>query len=70
MPDISMCANDNACPVRSRCYRSTASGTKPWERQAYMEFRPDLGERCKGFIRPTLRDSLNILYPTPPEDAP
>jgi hypothetical protein len=50
VPDISLCM-DNECPARSRCYRHTASGTKPSEFwQAYSAFKhdPDKG-RCAEF---------------------
>lgn len=52
MPDISMCMNDDTCPVKSSCYRSTASGTKPKENsQSYMAFQPEAGASCQGYIR-------------------
>lgn len=39
MPDISLCANSNTCPLNSTCYRATESRTKPSElRQAWMSF--------------------------------
>jgi len=66
MGDISMCANDDQCPVKSQCYRSTASGTKPTEqRQSWMAFQPSRGVSCRGFVKPVLRDSLHRLYSTP-----
>jgi len=61
MPGISMCSNDETCPVKRQCYRSKASGTKPLERQAWAAFRPDYGEICPGHISATLCDSLDRL---------
>lgn len=49
MPDIAMC-RDTACPSARRCYRSPESGTKPHDRQSWMEFRRLLGETsCPAF---------------------
>jgi hypothetical protein len=39
MPDITMCGTED-CPLKSRCYRSPASGTRPTEwRQSWSAFR-------------------------------
>lgn len=51
MPDYSMC-DDPYCPSAPRCYRHTASGTKPNPlRQAYTDFqRSDGAEACEDFL--------------------
>lgn len=49
MADISMCSNLD-CPVRTRCWRSAASGTKPHKRQAWMAFTFDPEGGCGDFI--------------------
>ena len=52
MPDITMCISQT-CPLRSSCYRSEASGTKPtpgW--QTYSLWTPRVeGEsvECEGY---------------------
>lgn len=46
MPDISMCATAG-CPLAARCYRHPASGTKPSERQLWVQ--PKGGRSCPMF---------------------
>lgn len=48
MPDITMCDNET-CPLKTKCYRNKASGTKPSEyRQAWFIWRDEdkEGEDC------------------------
>ena len=46
MPDISMC-DSKTCPLKTKCYRNEASGTKPTEyRQAYFMGLATEGEDC------------------------
>lgn len=46
-PDISMCSNSD-CRKRKECYRFKAT-PNPF-RQAYMDFKPDDGGNCEGFM--------------------
>jgi len=45
MPDISMCMN-NTCPLRSHCYRFTAT---PSQYQTYADFKPDDNDTCDDY---------------------
>jgi hypothetical protein len=46
MPDINMCASDT-CPLKAKCYRNRASGTRPSElRQAWFTDTSGWGEDC------------------------
>lgn len=46
MPDISMCDSET-CPLKTKCYRNPASGTRPSEfRQAYFFGLEKEGEDC------------------------
>lgn len=46
MPDITMCASD-VCDLRTKCYRSPESGTKPSEyRQAWFLDKAITGASC------------------------
>ena len=42
MPDITMCQSED-CPVRNRCYRNQASGTKPVYYQSWFMVEPKHG---------------------------
>jgi hypothetical protein len=58
MPDISMCGSET-CPLKTKCYRNPASGTKPSEyRQAWFMGLPSEGETC------------NHYWPRDANDAP
>jgi hypothetical protein len=50
MAGISLCANYEACPLRSRCRRSS-DVTKPHEWQSWQRFEPpmDEPEMCAGW---------------------
>lgn len=47
MPDISMCDSET-CPLKAKCYRNPASGTKPSDPvQAWFVGLTEWGEDCK-----------------------
>lgn len=70
MPDITMCTSSE-CAVAGRCYRNSASGTKPTDMlQAFSEFEPAKGAECSGFWSATkdLTVSLTHLERAPQPD--
>jgi len=49
MPDITMCTSD-VCDLRTHCYRSPESGTKPSEyRQAWFFGNHSINEECNHY---------------------
>jgi len=63
MPDITMCANPNACPKAGECWRATATPTP--HRQSYSTFYRE-GDECKYFWS----DRPQPGYSQPTEDTP
>lgn len=55
MSDITMCTND-ACPLRSRCYRHTAKPDPYW--QSFQYFMLNLGGGCDYFYPMRQNDEL------------
>ena len=50
MPDISMCMN-NDCPLKEKCRRHEASGTKPNPyMQAYTVYKYNSDNTCPEFM--------------------
>lgn len=55
MPDISMCANPDECPVKYICHRANATPNQ-WG-QSYSKFEPEKGKECGQFwYRSPLQD--------------
>lgn len=49
MPDITMC-NSDTCPLRAKCHRNPASGTKPSEyHQAWFYEKETEGDDCREY---------------------
>lgn len=60
--DSAMCSHPN-CPLRSSCYRHSASGRVAADWQVYAEFQPQEpldDPQCEGFIEAYRSDAAAI----------